>query len=193
LPLRARDPQLLRTTPSHNIAGFQPWHSDGLKARHVTAWAGASLASGGPGEPPDTPFKLCKSGTRIPPFLVIALIRPPPPVRGYRDNSPAFLCAYEVREASWTAPVPWRFGGACWRNAGRNIVPGIGVFLRKSGRGRPHSKTLRDPLKGVGRLPARPAATIDWLIFNSMNTGLHSPYSAVPVLGAARGTLHPKL
>ena len=39
-------------SPSSHFAGFQPADWPGPKARHVTAWAGASPTSGGPGQPP---------------------------------------------------------------------------------------------------------------------------------------------
>ena len=40
------------SSPSFHLTGFQPADWPGPKARHVTAWAGASPTSGGPGQPP---------------------------------------------------------------------------------------------------------------------------------------------
>src|SRR6266849_1440108 len=40
------------SSPSFHLTGFQPADWAGPKARHVTAWAGASPTSGGPGQPP---------------------------------------------------------------------------------------------------------------------------------------------
>ena len=38
-------------TPSFHITGLQPANLPGPKVRHVTAWAGASPTSEGPGQP----------------------------------------------------------------------------------------------------------------------------------------------
>src|SRR6266516_1248616 len=38
-------------TPSFHITGLQPVNLPGPKVRHVTAWAGASRTSEGPGQP----------------------------------------------------------------------------------------------------------------------------------------------